>query len=415
MAACLAGCTHTQLRQSTVRQAGTVMDLHQQQVIDNLAMLCVNPYMVPHFAVAGSGTAQISDNGTMNGGLLFNPFENGDLGGTLGGAASRQVSEQWNLTAVVDPDKLEGIRCACLVALGSVPPSDSDCCDALKKVLEKDGIDAVSKLATSQWFGIANNRRTVPSSACFVGSYCDTFLWIDAIGMRQFAQLTQVILDIATLEDVYKVQQEKTTCFDWKQAKIVQITRTVPLKTRIATIERESKRWTDDAIINAASSSGVAPKTMSGMLKALVTNRPDHSLLQKLTRPDGLQDSVNELVEKRVGEAKRRLNGSDLQGTRHEIRAAILDLQYHRKALKDLSETNAEVLRTNRADEAVTKTAQIGENITLDAASIDTIIPRLEMADRTISEAIQVAEALGDRTRTQLHVPSQGLQFVPRR
>jgi hypothetical protein len=35
MLAC--GCTHTQLRKNTIRQAGTLTDTYTQQVMDNLA------------------------------------------------------------------------------------------------------------------------------------------------------------------------------------------------------------------------------------------------------------------------------------------------------------------------------------------------------------------------------------------
>ena len=49
LAACT-GCTHSQLSRSTVRQAGTITDLHYKQVLGNLASFHCNPDVLPHFA-----------------------------------------------------------------------------------------------------------------------------------------------------------------------------------------------------------------------------------------------------------------------------------------------------------------------------------------------------------------------------
>jgi len=41
------GCTDAQLRRSTVRQASTLSELQYQQVLENLATLCVDPNVLP--------------------------------------------------------------------------------------------------------------------------------------------------------------------------------------------------------------------------------------------------------------------------------------------------------------------------------------------------------------------------------
>ena len=70
LAAACTGCTHCQLSRSTVRQAGTVTDLHYQQVLGNLAAFHCNPDVLPHFAVVGTGgtavTVAIVDYGSGN-------------------------------------------------------------------------------------------------------------------------------------------------------------------------------------------------------------------------------------------------------------------------------------------------------------------------------------------------------------
>ena len=58
------GCTHVQLRKNTVRQARTLADLHQQQVVDNLAMFVYDHNALPYFAVPDSASSTLQDAGT---------------------------------------------------------------------------------------------------------------------------------------------------------------------------------------------------------------------------------------------------------------------------------------------------------------------------------------------------------------
>lgn len=49
------GCTHMHLHRSTVRQAGTLDDIYQQQVLDNLAKFVYDSNSLPHFAFPNQG------------------------------------------------------------------------------------------------------------------------------------------------------------------------------------------------------------------------------------------------------------------------------------------------------------------------------------------------------------------------
>src|SRR5207249_7870315 len=66
LAAACAGCTHCQLSRSTVRQAGTITDLHYTQVLGNLAAFHCNPDVLPHFAVVGTGGTAVTDQASVN-------------------------------------------------------------------------------------------------------------------------------------------------------------------------------------------------------------------------------------------------------------------------------------------------------------------------------------------------------------
>ena len=47
----LAGCTHVQLKRNTVRQAFTVGDIQQQQVLNNLARFVYDINSLPSFSI----------------------------------------------------------------------------------------------------------------------------------------------------------------------------------------------------------------------------------------------------------------------------------------------------------------------------------------------------------------------------
>jgi hypothetical protein len=59
------GCTTAQLRRTTVNQVGTVHDIYQQQILDNLAMFVHNRGSYPYFSLIGTGTTTLTDTATL--------------------------------------------------------------------------------------------------------------------------------------------------------------------------------------------------------------------------------------------------------------------------------------------------------------------------------------------------------------
>jgi hypothetical protein len=121
------GCTSAQLRYSTVNQAETLTEIYEAQVLNNLAMFIEDPYALPHFAVANSGTLSITDFGQLNSPSL-NQFRQ-----TIGLEGSRQAAEGWTLDPVRDPHRLTLMRCAYQRAVGVVLERCPDCCDLEKE------------------------------------------------------------------------------------------------------------------------------------------------------------------------------------------------------------------------------------------------------------------------------------------
>jgi len=127
------GCaTPSALRRQTVHQGDTVADIHQQQVLDNLARFVADPYAIPSYAVASSGATEVADQGSaaLNFGWIRSGFD--AVGLSLGG--QRNLSTSWTTTPVTDPRKLELMRCAYQRAASEctgVP--ESTCCPDCRK------------------------------------------------------------------------------------------------------------------------------------------------------------------------------------------------------------------------------------------------------------------------------------------
>src|SRR5690349_13885810 len=106
-----AGCTATRaLQHETIRQSNTVSEIHQQQVLNNLAKFVHDPNALPDFAWPKEGSAQITDHCEGSGSLMWDAA--GFMGATLSSLFSREKQDAWTMEPINDPRKLELMRCA---------------------------------------------------------------------------------------------------------------------------------------------------------------------------------------------------------------------------------------------------------------------------------------------------------------
>lgn len=120
------------LQKTTASQAMTATDIHQQQVLDNLAKFAFDSNSMPSFSIASSGQASVGD--SIEGGmqdLAFNPF--GFVGAAFNIGGSRSTENFWSLTAVNDPTRLELMRCAYQRAVGADYNNESGFCPDCQK------------------------------------------------------------------------------------------------------------------------------------------------------------------------------------------------------------------------------------------------------------------------------------------
>ena len=192
-----AGCTHNQLRWNTVQQSNTVASIHQQQVLDNLAMFVSNYNALPSFSFPNQNASNVTDQGTagVTPGFMWPGFDS--LGLAFG--VQRQALEGFTMTPVNDPRKLELMRCAYQKAVatccyGPVSETCPDCKSAFNKFYtgDPDGDirEKASGIVTSEclsmngcWF-CSGSKKCVPKGCpcAYVGCYCGTYVWVPPSG-----------------------------------------------------------------------------------------------------------------------------------------------------------------------------------------------------------------------------------------
>ncbi len=131
------GCilTNWRLRQSVVHQGKTLTELQYQQVLDNIAMLSLDPDALPAHVNLRDGSAQIQDNGS-----ILSPSNLPTL------SASRTVVEQWSMIPVADDTTLRILKVAYRRSLGFQEVPDLDLAndvahDLCKQISNSDYID----------------------------------------------------------------------------------------------------------------------------------------------------------------------------------------------------------------------------------------------------------------------------------
>ncbi len=195
------GCASVQLRKHTVSQIRTVTDLQYQQVLDNLAMFVAAPDSMPFFSVPSAGGTSISTTGEASNTITWNFL--GFLSDAFGLRASRTNAGSWTLAPINDPAKLQRMRCAYQIAVGYYTTDDPSRCIQCCKLLErwypetKDHCGGVCRVPRPGWYSVGC-ERDVPKHACYVGHYCDSWVWVPPEGLDDLTRLTLTILDFAT-------------------------------------------------------------------------------------------------------------------------------------------------------------------------------------------------------------------------
>lgn len=255
------GCTACQLRRNTVNQARTITDIHQQQVLNNLAMFVYNPNSMPCFAYPTQGTSQIINitSGGYTQGFAYagmgpraGQFLLNSLGITLNG--SHEANEAFTMVPINDPRKLELMRCAYQRAVSTccrgAPSSSCPDCEARFKVFYTGDVhgtiaDSTQGTVTSEclnsacWFHVGCKKCVPKHCDCiYVGQYCGVYVWVLREGRDELAKLTLAILDYAMHDPPVRLTKQVTFTIDEfglptdDKNSVGKITATVPINER---------------------------------------------------------------------------------------------------------------------------------------------------------------------------------------
>jgi hypothetical protein len=204
----LSGCaTHSSLRRHTIATNLTVADLYYGQVLDNLARFNHNPAAMPSFSVVSAGTVNVEDVHGANLAPVYSPTLTQSLqgGGALpilsilfGLSGQRSLTENWSTAPVNDSDNLRRMRCAFQLAVGA-EEGDCDRCKARLQGFFLGSTETYECLLPTGWYEVGC-EEDVPENACYVGNYCDTYVWVTPDGLDGLTRFTITILDIATGE-----------------------------------------------------------------------------------------------------------------------------------------------------------------------------------------------------------------------
>jgi hypothetical protein len=118
------GCTHYRLEVNTVKQAQTVVDLEYRQILDNLAMFCLNREALPSLVTLKTGASQVGDTGSAGflgtSGLTYGSPANfySSFGSSPTITGTRTIVDQWGSSPVTDDNNLLLLQKAFRCALG---------------------------------------------------------------------------------------------------------------------------------------------------------------------------------------------------------------------------------------------------------------------------------------------------------
>lgn len=211
MAFSCVGCTMASLERHTVAQAGSVIDLRYQEVLDNLAMIAKDPASLPAYSTIFSGTAQVTDTEQLSTTTVWQYVkaatgaQSGFSSEALNPQLSRAISQNWTLDPIVVPEKMEALRSVCRWALygrqfaSAENPGLLESPDDAPGPGRHFGVARRLERMPAGWLHVGS-LKDVPAGACYQAHCGDTWVWVLADGTAGLAEFTLVFQDIARVD-----------------------------------------------------------------------------------------------------------------------------------------------------------------------------------------------------------------------
>jgi hypothetical protein len=192
-----AGCTMTSLKRHTVAQTDSAMDVRYREVMDNLALIANNPSALPSYASIYSGSAAVQDTGQLMSTTTLPYYTVGSE--VLNPSLTRQITENWVLDPLLDPERMEAIRAACQWALFGPGGVHKDSISLLIRPEE-------APHGPDRHFGVADQLAQLPAGWVSVGKLKDVpacalykahcghaWVWVTPDGMKGLSDFTLIL------------------------------------------------------------------------------------------------------------------------------------------------------------------------------------------------------------------------------
>lgn len=195
------GCLQSQLRHDHVYQARTLTEIYEQQVLDNLAMFRSNPNATPFFAIPSSGSADVTDSGQIKASPLNGPLHTALELSSL----SRTNRGGWTIKPIVEPDRLNLMKCAYRRAVG-ISFDEDPCLNCCKRMqdwagkAETDPCECCSCCAIKPIKVKSCPKIFFPRKCAKIGCYCGTKIEVCPQSYQEFSHLVMTILEYAINE-----------------------------------------------------------------------------------------------------------------------------------------------------------------------------------------------------------------------
>lgn len=199
LAVILSGCAHTRLSCNATKQARTLTEIEEQQVLDNIAMFVANCGSTPYFALPNGGGTLTNQAATVSSTLLWSPrtltSENGTLSGTAG------LTVNWTLKPINEPERLELMKRLYQHVTNNFPNPD---CKSDEDLMHFLGVTNLTDACDvpSGWFSVSDKKPRNKNCCCKVGHYCGTYVCVSEEYFEYLSLVTVAILDIATADSV---------------------------------------------------------------------------------------------------------------------------------------------------------------------------------------------------------------------
>jgi hypothetical protein len=198
-------CMSLGLERHTVNQAISVTDLRYQEILNNLAMVAVQPGVIPSYALCATGTVNLTRTYGLESQTTFDHAVFG-FSKQLLGLSVRDIPDQsWTLDPVVSEPQLKALSAAFLWALRGPPPEGSPAMELLRAARWQDDpgyhfavADQLANLPTG-WVHFGG-VFDVPPCACYKGHCGELYAWVEPIDLKALSIFTLAILDISTVD-----------------------------------------------------------------------------------------------------------------------------------------------------------------------------------------------------------------------